>query len=101
MSPRKYACKTDRNQQEIMDAFRKLGATVQDLSACGKGVPDLLVGYNGLNYLCEVKDHLKPPSARKLTPDQMAWHGEWLGQVCVVETVEDVEKIIKKLKLGL
>ncbi len=77
--------KTDRNQPEIVEALRKIGATVQILSAVGKGCPDLLVGYNQRNYLLEVKDGELVPSARKLTPDQKQWHHQWQGQVTVVD----------------
>lgn len=78
------AAKIDRNQPEIVQALRKAGATVQSLAACGDGVPDLLVGFQRQTYLFEVKDGLKPPSARELTPDQIAWHCAWGGGCCVV-----------------
>ena len=77
------AAKVDRNQSEIVDALRKIGATVQPLHSVGQGCPDLLVGYRRTNYLIEIKDGLAPPSARKLTPDQIEWHGGWKGMVFV------------------
>lgn len=82
------AAKTDDNQAEIVAALRKIGASVQPLHAVGQGCPDLLVGWRGITSLLEVKDGKKPPSARKLTPDQEKWHAAWMGQVTVVETVE-------------
>ena len=69
--------------------LNSMGATVQSLSAVGEGVPDLLVGYRGETYLLEVKDGAKPPSARELTPDQIAWHLEWRGGACVVVNSAD------------
>ena len=83
------AAKTDRNQQEIVKAFRQIGATVQVLSAVGHGCPDILVGWRGRNFLVEVKDGEKPPSARRLTADQAAWHDTWGGQVMVADSIED------------
>ncbi len=83
------AARVDANQAEIVDALRKVGCTVQPLHAVGQGVPDLLVGYRGNNVLIEVKDGSKPPSARKLTPDQVNWHGDWRGQVVVVQNVKE------------
>jgi len=83
------AARVDANQAEIVDALRKVGCTVQPLHAVGQGVPDLLVGYRGNNVLIEVKDGSKPPSARKLTPDQVKWHGDWRGHVAVVSTVAE------------
>lgn len=64
--------------------MRGVGASVQSLAALGDGCPDLLVGYRGANYLLEVKDQAKAPSHRKLTDDQVRWHGAWVGTVVVV-----------------
>ena len=83
------AAKVDDNQAEIVKALRKIGCSVQVLSSVGEGCPDLLVGYRGVNYLLEVKDGSKPPSHRKLTPDQISWHGRWRGKVSVVGSVDE------------
>ena len=84
------AKRTDANQAEIMGAFRSCGASVQTLHEVGRGCPDLLVGFRGRNLLVEVKDGSKPPSKRRLRPDQVRWHERWRGQVAVVESVDDV-----------
>ena len=83
------ASKVDRNQSEIVLALRKVGATVHPLHAVGFGCPDLLVGYRGQNLLMEVKDGELPPSARRLTPDQIGFHSLWRGQVAVVKSVDE------------
>jgi hypothetical protein len=83
------AAKVDANQSTIVDALRKIGATVQPLHTVGKGCPDLLVGWRGINTLIEVKDGKKPPSARTLTPDQVEWHGGWKGRVAVAKSVDE------------
>lgn len=84
------AAKIDANQNEIVEALRAVGATVQSLAACGNGVPDLLVGFRRGTWLLEVKDGHKPPSARELTPDQVRWHCDWTGCPCsVVNSVEE------------
>lgn len=54
----------------------------------GRGVPDLLVGWHGVNLLMEVKDGAKPPSGRRLTTEESAWHQRWYGQVVVVESID-------------
>jgi hypothetical protein len=82
------AAKVDANQADIVAALRKIGASVQPLHSVGQGCPDLLVGWRGMNTILEIKDGRKPPSARKLTDDQVIWHEGWRGQVAVVETVE-------------
>ena len=61
------AARADSNQAEIVDALRKVGASVQPIHTVGGGVPDLLVGFRGQNYLFEVKDGEKAPSDRRLT----------------------------------
>jgi hypothetical protein len=78
--------RVDANQEAIVRALEKAGCSVQSLSALGAGVPDLLVGTRDRNCLLEIKDSSKPPSARKLTPAQEAWHKSWRGKVAVVTT---------------
>jgi len=92
--------KTDDNQQEIIDALRAVGATVQDLSKVGNGCPDILVGYKGgkyagflvyNNYLMEIKN---PDTKGKLNMLQKVWHMNWRGNVQVVRTVEEALRVI-------
>jgi hypothetical protein len=73
------AAKVDATQDAIVQALRAAGAKVQSLAPVGNGVPDLLVGFRSTLRLIEVKDGNKPPSARKLTPEQEKWHAEWNG----------------------
>lgn len=82
------AAKVDANQTEIVQALRQIGATVQSLAAVGNGCPDLLVGFRGKNWLLEIKDGNKPPSAQALTPHQVEWHRVWAGHVVVVNSVD-------------
>lgn len=92
------AAKVDANQAAVVDALRKAGCSVQSLAAVGKGVPDLLVGRLGRNWLLEVKDGALPPSARTLTDDQVAWHAAWRGQVVVVESVRRALQVVGLLE---
>jgi len=86
----RYARKTDDNHQRIVAALRAFGASVASLAAVGGGVPDLLVGYRGVNYLLEVKDGSKVASARKLTAAQVEWFGGWRGlKPSTVENEDD------------
>jgi hypothetical protein len=86
--------RVDANQAEIVAGLLYLGATVQHLHAVGHGCPDILVGFKGVNYLIEIKDGNKPPSARKLTPDQERWHILWSGQKAIATSAEEAVKII-------
>ena len=84
----------DANQPEIVDALRKVGASVQSLASVGSGVPDLLVGYRGAWFVMEVKDGAKPPSKQALTPDEKEWHESAGAVVHVVNSVERALAVI-------
>lgn len=86
--------RVDANQPGIVRALREVGASVTPAHEMGKGFPDLVIGHNGHTYLAEVKDGSKPPSRRKLTPDEQRWHEAWRGQVAIIETIEDALKLI-------
>jgi Holliday junction resolvase len=93
------AAKIDANQEQVVAALRAAGATVQSLASVGKGVPDLLVGYQGQTLLMEVKDGRKTPSARLLTEDQLKWHGSWKGgALAVVDCPDAALRMIGVLK---
>ena len=87
--------RVDENQQEIVNALRQVGCSVVSLAPIGDGCPDLLVGHRGRNLLLEVKDGAKPPSKRKLTPDEEEWIGNWRGQVAVVYEVDDALELLR------
>lgn len=102
------AAAVDANQAQIVADLRAMGCSVQPLHGVGGGCPDLLVGYRGpigtppsaafgINVLIEVKDGAKPPSARRLTFDQLDWHGRWRGQVAVATSAEDAMQIVDEL----
>lgn len=87
---RRYANRKDANQGPIVDALREAGCSVEVMhTPC-----DLLVGIAGKNVLLELKDGAKPPSARKLTKDQIEFRKNWRGQFAVVETIEQAIKAV-------
>jgi Holliday junction resolvase len=92
------AAKVDANQGQVVEALRKAGCTVQLLHAVGGGCPDLLVSCQGQVLLIEVKDGSKPPSAQKLTPDQITWHAGWQAQVHIVNSVEQALEVVEQYK---
>lgn len=81
MSLHRRAAKRDANEREIIKAAESLGAEVRQLSS--RGIPDLLVGYRGVNYLWEVK-----VKSGKLTEDQEEFEKVWTGQSCVIRTAQ-------------
>lgn len=87
--------RVDANQAMIVRALRMACATVEPkLARVGGGVPDLLVGFRGRNYLMEVKDGAKPARQRALTDAEAMWHIGWGGQVAVVSTVAEALAVI-------
>jgi hypothetical protein len=62
--------------------------------AVGQGFPDLVVSFRGRNILIEIKDGSKPPSARRLTPDQKEFHESWDGELYVVESAEQAITVL-------
>lgn len=87
----RYRPKLDVNQRGIVSELRGYpGLTVHSTAALGCGFPDIIVGYQARNWLFEIKNHGAPPSKRKLTEDEAAWHMTWCGHVDVAESADDV-----------
>ena len=81
----KYAYhRLDANHAEIVDALRKVGASVDERSPV-----DLLVGFRGQNFLLEVKT-----KTGKLGQKQMKFFMTWQGQARVVLTVDEALQAI-------
>jgi hypothetical protein len=82
----------DANQRTIERELRAHGMSVLDVHNGPLG--DLWVGYQGVNYLFEIKDAAKSPSRRRLSDKQKDDHEAWRGQIAKVETVEQILEII-------
>ena len=85
----------DDNQSQVVKDLRKLGYSVLPVGQFALGF-DLIVGRNGRNFLFELKDPAKPPSARKLTKAETEFVNTWRGRVAVVT---DVESIVFEVQL--
>lgn len=70
-----YIKKVDRNQASVVKTLRDNGADVYLLHMVGKGIPDLLVAYEGHTILIEVKDG----GNKHFTKDQLAFIAGWKG----------------------
>jgi len=87
--------RTDRNHAEIINALRKIpNLSVFSTHEVGKGFPDIVIGYKGINYLIEIKDGNKPPSARKLTDAEVKFHNDWRGQIKIVNNLDEVLNLL-------
>lgn len=86
----KYAARRDKNETDIVRALRDIpGLSVVPLSA--KDVPDLLIGYQGINYLVELKNK---KGLNKLREGQADFLENWKGQVAVAHSLEDILDIL-------
>ena len=83
--------RVDANQPEIVKALCSVGCSVLDLSAVGKGAPDILVSFQDKLYLMEIKN---PATGGKLNKRQQAWHRDWNGKVAVVYNERDALSVI-------
>jgi hypothetical protein len=91
MSQSRAAYRVDANQPAIVRALRDIGASVQHLHMVGHGCPDILVGYNGVNYLMEIKSSEKAT----FTEDEYQWRAEWYGNVFIVTSPEQAIEIVR------
>lgn len=89
------AARVDANHGEIVAALRAVGVYVHDTSAVADGFPDLCCLAQGITTLVEVKDGRKPPSARKLTPDQVRFHENARRAGVTVHVVESIEQALE------
>ena len=83
------SARVDANQKEIVADLREIGATVLHLHGVGKGCPDILVGYRGVNVLMEIKDGKKMPSQRKTTHPQDGFFATWRGAAIIVRSSDE------------
>lgn len=90
-----FAKKVDKNQKDVVKALRSMGATVVDLSAVGKGMTDLLVGFDGQTILLEVKSG----ADKKFTPQQIKFFATWTGGMLArVNSVQEAEDLLQSIK---
>lgn len=91
------AARTDANHAAIVAALRAIGCSVASTAKLGEGFPDLVVGYRGANWLIEIKDGSKPPSARALTIDQQCFLAAWRGQYAVITSAQQAIDLVSAL----
>jgi hypothetical protein len=88
MSVKRFAARRDGNEAAIIAALRHCGASVAQISA--KGLPDLLIGYQGRTILAETKER-----KGKLTDAQQEFITSWDGgEIWVIRSVEDAMDMI-------
>jgi len=80
----------DQNQAAIVRALRKAGATVVITADVGGGFPDLVVGWNGVTYLVEVKNRTKLSESQQRFIER--WRG---GPIVVLSSLDDVAQFLE------
>lgn len=90
-----FAKKVDKNQASVVKTLRDNGADVYLLHMVGKGIPDLLVVYEGHTILIEVKDG----ADKHFTPDQLKFIAGWKGgDLFRVNNEQDALDLLKSYK---
>lgn len=89
----RYGAKKDANHVEIVDAMRKCGATVYDLSTTGGGVPDVIAWVKDQWRLVEIKNPKTTYGRKGLNKVQVKWLAQWRGGPVYV--VRDVTSAIR------
>ena len=90
------ASRQDSNHGIIRQVFIDAGLSTLDLHQL-KGACDLIVGGLGINVLIEIKDGSKPPSKRRLTEKEEAFHNRWIGPLFIIETIEQARTLPNQL----
>ena len=91
----KYGAKKDANHHEVVDALRKAGASIVDMSHVGKGFPDLIVGFQSKTILMEIKNPKTSYGKKGLNKNQVKWKEQWLGGAyCTVDSPEAALQMI-------
>jgi len=79
------AKRVDNNHTEIINQAKSLGISVQSLHELGKGCPDVLFGYGGINIFAEIKN-----GNNNLNQQQIDYHQNWKGQICTIRNIDEL-----------
>lgn len=88
----KYAAKRDSNERDIINVYRTLHCSVNEISQ--EGIPDLLVGRHGITCVVEVK-----AKDGKYTPAQHEFNTSFKGYRRTVRTVQDAIDHVNEMTL--
>ena len=91
------AAKVDRNQPEIVEAFRRMGCYVLIISQL-KNCCDLMISKGRQTAAIEIKDGSLPKSKRQLTEGEMDFMHSWKGLYFIVESLDDVVRVVRELE---
>lgn len=86
----------DANQTEIANQAKALGISYQSLHEVGKGCPDAIFGFAGINIFVEIKD-----GKNNLNDLQIEYHKKWQGQIITIRNTSELitEFVLQSEKL--
>lgn len=91
--------KKDANHAAIVAALIKAGCSVLDLSMVGGGMPDILAGIAGKNYLIEIKNPDTYYGRKGLSKRQREFAEKWIGEIFIVRSIDEA-LVVVGLKRG-
>jgi putative FmdB family regulatory protein len=86
------AAKRDTNERAIINYLERVGAQVKQLD--DPSIPDLLVNYQFVTFLLEVKT-----KTGTLTVGQKAFMDCWQGKCAVVRSIRDVKHVLRDINM--
>ena len=98
--PRFYSAKTDSNQSDIIDFFRKAGAYVW-LTHRLKNCCDCVIFYSGVTVAVEIKDGTLPPSKQKLSEGEEEFAKEIMDRGCKwakITTIQEAQELLNQCR---
>lgn len=84
------AAKRDGNERRIIAYLKRVGCSVLQLSQAG--APDLLIGFDNVNLLAEIKS-----KSGTLTSQQTEFFNVWSGQKSVIHSVAEAKQLLKSI----
>ena len=88
------AARADTNQPDIVKALRRGGATIWHTHTIGRGGPDIVIGYCGVNVLAEIKRDEREP----LTPAEFKFHAAWRGQIVRLTNECEAAQLLEQIR---
>jgi len=86
--------KRDDVHKEIVEALRRVGISVHDISQLKGGAGDIIVGRGGVTFLFEIKT----PGSEVLTADEKKFIGKWNGQWAIITSAHEAMVIMGGIK---
>ncbi len=97
--PPTYARKVDKSQPAVVAAFEAAGCSVTPIQRPKAGLPDLLVGFLGVDHIVESKNPSKSgrqTAASGLSEVQRAFDESWRGsRTDVAHTAAEALELVK------